>query len=86
MDLGIPIYMPTNASLMELCRQWYIKLGWKTYDDPSRWFGVAVTKQGHQFRVRGLELKNNELKGQIPRELGSLVKLKTLDVRIFLIR
>ena len=44
--------------------KWYIKIGWKTYDDPSRWFGVTVDKVHHMPRVRGLTLKGNELKGE----------------------
>jgi hypothetical protein len=39
--------------------KWYIKIGWKTYDDPARWFGVKVDRQ----RVRSLELPSNELTG-----------------------
>lgn len=39
--------------------KWYIKIGWKTYDDPARWFGVKVDRQ----RIRSLELPGNELKG-----------------------
>jgi Leucine-rich repeat (LRR) protein len=60
--------------------KWYIKIGWKTYDDPSRWFGVSVEKSRGNPRIRGLDLKSNELKGKIPRELGSLIKLKTLHL------
>jgi len=44
--------------------KWYIKIGWKTYDDPARWYGVTVEKIHHHPRVRGLELKGNELKGE----------------------
>ena len=60
--------------------KWYIKIGWKTYDDPSRWYGVTVERSHGAPRVRGVDLKDNELKGKIPRELGSLVKLKTLNL------
>ena len=57
--------------------EWFIKVGWKTFPkDPSRWFGVKVDKG----RVRGLTLRSNDLQGPIPREIGSLVKLETLDL------
>jgi hypothetical protein len=44
--------------------KWYIKIGWKTYDDPAKWYGVAVEKVHHAPRVRGLELKGNTIKGK----------------------
>jgi hypothetical protein len=66
-------------SLFQECNgeKWYIKIGWKTYNEPERWYGISVDRE----RVRGLTLPNNELKGTIPREVGSLVKLKALNVR-----
>jgi hypothetical protein len=61
--------------------EWFIKIGWKTFpDDPARWYGVAVERSHGQPRVRGLALPGNLLRGAIPRSLGSLVKLKKLDL------
>lgn len=42
--------------------KWYIKIGWKTYDDPARWYGITVDKH----RIRGIDLPNNEIKGVWP--------------------
>lgn len=40
-------------------KKWYIKIGWKTYDDPTKWYGVKVDRQ----RVRSLELPGNDVTG-----------------------
>ena len=48
---------------------------WMTDAPLRRWHGVSVGAQG---RVIGLELRENNLTGSIPPELGSLANLQTL--------
>mmetsp|Transcript_50296 Transcript_50296/g.64461 ORF Transcript_50296/g.64461 Transcript_50296/m.64461 type:complete len:319 (-) Transcript_50296:1183-2139(-) len=89
MDERLYYWLPPRAKDMDEDREalrtvfsncdgekWYIKIGWKTYDDPARWFGVKVDRN----RVRSFELPQNELKGSIPREIGSLIKIKSLNL------
>ena len=56
---------------------WTDSAGWKTDAPLSEWFGVFTDESG---RVTALYLGGNDLTGPIPDELGSLLKLESLDL------
>ena len=55
--------------------QWANSSGWPTDAPLSSWYGVETDDVG---RVVALRLGNNNLTGELPTELGQLVKLRTL--------
>ncbi len=55
---------------------WINNTNWLTTAPVGEWYGVAIDGNG---RVTKLELANNELRGEIPPELGSLANLTTLQ-------
>ena len=56
---------------------WNNNANWKTDRPLSEWHGVTTAADG---RVAGLDLKSNNLTGQIPRELGGVTELATLNL------
>ena len=55
-------------------QNWTDKTNWLTDSDLSTWYGVTVSNG----RVTKLELKENNLTGAIPPELGNLSSLDSL--------
>lgn len=58
---------------------WTSNTNWLSSRPLKEWYGVIFTAS--DGRVTYLRLSNNGLKGTIPRELGRLTKLDTLDLR-----
>ena len=54
---------------------WNSDKNWKTDNPLTDWYRVRINNAG---RVVGLKLDNNNLTGEIPRELGSLKNLESL--------
>ena len=55
---------------------WHYNKGWLSNAPMGQWSGVTTDGDG---RVIKLDLSNNQLRGEIPPGLGSLIKLKYLD-------
>ncbi|CAN0427000.1 unnamed protein product, partial [Ectocarpus fasciculatus] len=71
-----------RAALLALFRStrgsgWKKSNNWNTDAPLWRWHGVRVDGEG---RVVKLLLNDNNLQGTIPRELGTLATLQTLDL------
>ncbi len=58
-------------------RNWTDSTNWKASAPLGEWFGVTTDPAG---RVTSLEVPGNGLTGPIPRELGSLVNLRSLHL------
>lgn len=56
---------------------WRYGIGWLETATPCAWYGVACRADG---RVSSLALGENDLRGSIPAELGSLTALQTLSL------
>ena len=56
---------------------WTDRTNWKTPAPLGDWHGVTTDAGG---RVTGLHLRRNGLAGPVPRELGTLANLETLDL------
>ena len=65
------IYEATNGD------GWYNSHNWLTNAPLGGWQGVETDAEGH---VIGLYLRRNFLNGKIPREIGGLVHLESLDL------
>jgi hypothetical protein len=65
-DALVKIYYATNGG------EWKIK--WDLASSVSTWYGVEISNG----RVVGLNLANNNLKGQLPSSIGNLQYLETL--------
>ena len=59
--------------------EWKHNDGWLTEAPLKDWYGVRM--DGHRGRVVYLELDDNNLTGEIPKEIGKLDSLSTLDLR-----
>ena len=57
---------------------WKNNANWLSGDLTREWYGVTIDANG---RVNGLFLGDNQLTGEIPSELGSLVNLRSLSLR-----
>ena len=57
---------------------WLTNTNWNTSAALDTWYGVETDTDG---RVTGLELRENNLVGQIPDELGDISELEYLDLR-----
>ena len=68
----VALYDATNGP------NWVEDTNWKTDQPLSTWHGVSTTADG---RVSRLVLWNNNLTGEVPRELGSLTNLELLALR-----
>lgn len=78
----IAIYKATNGD------KWYYRSGWKDgtletdgfgpYGSEGNWHGITVSTVNSQDHVTKLYLAMNNLKGDIPPELGNLKKLEYL--------
>ncbi len=55
--------------------QWRNSAGWWQTDNPCQWYGVGC-RAGHVFE---LSLRENQLSGTIPREIGDLAYLESFD-------
>ena len=58
---------------------WQNNDNWMSDRPFSDWYGVTTDEIG---RVTGLDLRSNELSGEIPTELGSLYKLESLALQL----
>jgi hypothetical protein len=58
-------------------QHWRQSTNWLSGAPLDRWFGVSTDDRG---RVIGLALSGNSLTGYIPRELGNLSELESLDL------
>ncbi len=65
------LYNATNGSL------WHRKRNWTTTGSIRNWQGVSTNSSGF---VTDLSLKDNNLSGTLPRELGNLPHLRQLDL------
>ncbi len=65
------LYKGTNGT------GWGNKDGWLANNTPCSWWGVTC----NQWHVTALHLAGNQLTGSIPRELGDLSSLDTLEVQ-----
>lgn len=67
----VALYNYTNGN------EWVNKRGWLTTDFPCSWRGVEC----HDGHVTILKLSANNLNGRIPSELGSLARLRWLNLK-----
>ena len=58
---------------------WDNRTNWFGSRPPGDWYGVRARES--DGRVASVRLSNNGLKGTIPRELGRLTKLESLELR-----
>ena len=58
---------------------WTNSENWMTDSPLGEWYGVTTDEMG---RVSVLDLRSNELSGEIPAELGGLDKLESLELQI----
>ena len=70
-DILVALYEATGGSY------WVNSSNWLTKAPLQDWHGVAVDGEG---RVSHLSLRGNDLRGPIPRELGSLTSLTVLSL------
>ena len=68
----IALYNATDGA------NWARNTNWLSDGPLSEWYGVSTDSDG---RVTYVRLSNNDLKGTIPRELGRLTKISTLDLK-----
>ena len=54
---------------------WHDGAGWLSNRSPNQWFGVTTNSEG---RVKELDLEDNNLKGTLPSQLGSMIDLRRL--------
>ena len=71
-----------RASLMALYNStdganWEKKQNWLGSRHLATWYGISTDSQG---RVVGIDLRNNQLEGTIPAELGNLARLRILSL------
>ena len=67
----VSIYNATSGT------NWTSNTGWLSDEPLSTWYGVMVDERGS---VTELNLKDNNLQGPIPREIGSLTNLVSLSL------
>ena len=83
-DFGFAVWSDrTRRALVALYEStggpnWFDNDNWLTNKPLGSWYGVEVDAAGH---VTGLELRGNNLEGQIPPELGDLDGLSKLSLR-----
>ena len=65
------LYNATNGS------SWLVDTNWLSNGPLGEWHGVSTDADG---RVAGLDLRDNELSGSIPSELGNLANLEGLGL------
>ena len=70
-DALVALYNSTDGP------NWTNNANWLTDVELGQWHGVATFRG----RVIALELRLNQLRGEIPPELGSLARLQVLDLR-----
>ncbi len=70
-DILVAVYEATGGP------KWKHTDNWLTDEPLGSWYGVRVNDTG---RVIGLDLSGNRMRGAIPRELGELSELETLDL------
>lgn len=66
---------------------WTVKTNWKNIEGEflelgfeHTWHGVTITNINETLRVRQITLKNNNLDGQLPAQIGGLGKLFLLNL------
>ena len=78
-EVALPL---TDREILEIFYEatggddWTDNTNWLSDEDLSEWYGVSV----YQGRVKYLQLRENNLVGQIPPELGGLVELFILSL------
>ena len=65
--------------LLEIKRKMNIKLNWNRYIELSEWEYIEIDEQiDSKFKVTKLDLSDNQLTGEIPKEIGKLMNLQRL--------
>ena len=69
-----------RASLMALYdstdgANWENKENWLGFRHLATWYGISTDSQGRVVRI---DLRNNQLEGTIPAELGNIARLRVL--------
>ncbi len=70
-DVLVTLYNTTGGST------WHNNTNWLSDQPLSQWYGVTA---GHFGRVENIDLRSNNLRGTLPRELGNLDKLRNLKL------
>ena len=84
---ALPIHRDDRAALVALyqastqggANPWRDDTNWLTDAPLGDWYGVETDEDG---RVAGLNLRQNNLKGPVPTEIGELTALKHLDLTL----
>ncbi|AYQ33906.1 3-coathanger stack domain-containing protein [Runella sp. SP2] len=74
-DILTTLYYATDGP------NWKNKTGWLQNNDPCSWYGVNCRTNSYNIKeVVSIELRNNNLKGIIPSNIGNLYSLNSLDL------
>ena len=60
---------------------WRDNTSWLSDKPLSKWYGVTTEEEEGEGRVVQLDLKNNQLRGELPPELGNLSRLTELKLQ-----
>ena len=67
--------------LLEIKRKMNINVNWRRNLELSEWHRIEINNESNsKFKVTTLNLSNNELTGEIPKEIGKIIKLQDLSL------